>query len=535
MIELKNLSLQYRGSKTQAISHINLTVKRGDLVLITGPTGCGKSTLLSCLNGIMQHESSAIMKGQVKIDSNDISQISMSEICQISGTVFQNPDSQICTALVESEIAFGLENRRMEQKEMLSRIKNVLEITGLNSCRFHETRTLSGGQKQRLMIACALALEPKILLLDEPASQLDPKGTKEIMAVIQKLKKERDLTVVLVEHRVEETIQIADQIVVMDQGRIVENKPREESIKDLTVMRNLGLNLPQLVDFFETLNRPERPLKAEDAPLVDVTKDSVEKKMAADKTKIGEIKNLYFRYEKKGTDLIKNINLEFYQGECIALMGSNGAGKSTLLHLLAGRTAPISGNIIWAKPQNPVKGLLLQEPDLMLFMDSVEEELAFSLQQKRVSSTEMSQTVERTIHQLGLEDFRHQAPFSLSRGQRLRTALASILTLKPSILLLDEPTTGQDRRQIEKMMTNLVEQVDLLIFCTHSVEVAAKWADRIVLMEKGEIVAEGNTNNVLLNKKVLESASIRQSVLLEYINRLGISVTTKEELLKRVR
>ncbi len=526
MIKIEKLTLTYHGSEVPALVDINLDIKKGEFILISGPTGCGKSTLLNCINGIMFHESSALIKGSITIHDIDIQHLSLAQICQRTGTVFQNPDSQICTAQVESEIAFGLENQQISPCEIEERISQSIAMTGLENCRYQSTESLSGGQKQRLMIACALALRPEILLLDEPISQLDPMGTQEILQVIHNLKRKKLLTVVMVEHRIEDTIRLADQLLVMQHGKIVQKSSRQDAVRDLSLVRNLGLDIPQLPDLFERLRRPERPMEVSEAPLLEINP----KRRPLFKTSTGDlicrIRNLSYSYSKKNKPTIQHLNLSFKKNEIVALMGTNGSGKSTLLHLLARRLKPVSGSIQWEYDPSPSIGLLLQATDLMLFCNSVEEEIAFAPVHQKKHLDDIKGIVDSILSKMDLQHLRKQAPFSLSRGQRLRTALASIIAMSPSILLLDEPTTGQDKMQVTRIMEAVNTQFDLVVFCTHDVDTAARYADRVVLMENGQLKADGNPRDIFFNESILSSTSIRQSSIQQYSKRLGIHSLT---------
>jgi len=529
MIEVKNLILKYHCHSERTLNAVNFHAKAGELVLITGPTGCGKSTLLNCLNGIMHHESSTVIEGSVFIGGQDIRNMKLAEICRFAGTVFQNPESQICTATPETEIAFGLENTGMPRNIIYSRIDESLEITGLSSYRKQPAVTLSGGQKQRLALACALALKPKVLLLDEPISQLDPKGAREILNVIHILKENSKLTVVIVEHRIEETISLADRIVIMDRGKIISDMAARKALDNLSVMRELGLNLPHLPDLFERLKRHERPLFPSEAPIIKKVK-KYKKEMASsisNKT-VCEIKNMFFSYNKQKTPNLHDLSLTLTCGECIALMGSNGAGKSTLLNLLAGMQKPDAGSITWFGKPNV--GMVMQSPDLMLFSESVYDEVAFAAIHSENSEKKCDFVVKKVMTNMGITHLAERAPFALSRGQRLRTAVASILSKEPSILLLDEPTTGQDKKQIERMMEALKESFDLLVFCTHDVDTAARHANRIILMDRGRIIADDKPINILFNKTALEQASIRQTSIQTYAELHGIQALSVDTL-----
>jgi energy-coupling factor transport system ATP-binding protein len=505
------------------------------LVLIGGPTGCGKSTLLNCLNGVLQHESSATVEGVVALGGRDIREMSLAEICRRVGTVFQNPDSQICTATPKTEIAFGLENLAVDRPTMRRRIDEALALTGLEACRHQPARTLSGGQKQRLMIACALALKPELLLLDEPISQLDPQGASEILDVIGALKETHDLAVVIVEHRLEETLPLADRVILMHQGRIVLNQNRDAVLANLGPIRDMGLSVPPLLDFFERLGRPERPLRPEEAPLLPLRPTpAAPPPQPKSRNVLCRIDHLSFRYTHHTSPVFQNLQLALHHGERVALMGSNGAGKSTLLHLLAGLLPPTSGTIHWTGKVPPSVGLVLQAPDLMLFCETVRDEVTFAPFHGRVPSEEAARIVAEVLSEMGLMDLANRAPFALSRGQRLRTAVGSILSKRPSVLLLDEPTTGQDRDQIERMMGGLEGAFDLVLFCTHDVDTTARHATRVLLLDQGQVIADGDPLDVLFNASALIKASVRPTGLQTYAQHLGTRALSVEQLLERV-
>ncbi len=540
MIEVDRLSLRYVDAPEPTLAGIDLRVAPGELVLITGPTGCGKSSLLNAMNGVLQHESTARVEGTVRLDGQDVRKLELAEICRIAGTVFQNPDSQICTATPETEVAFGLENLGLDRPTMVGRIDEALAAVRLDDCRHQSASTLSGGQKQRLAIACALALKPKVLFLDEPLSQLDPQGVEEILGVIRDLKLAHELAVVLVEHRIEETIALADRVVLIDGGRVVFNATRDEALADLGPMRALGLSLPLIPDLFDRLGRPERPLRAEEAPLLECKPslplgqgwgEGVSQRQVREKHALCRIEDLAFAYARHGPAVFEGLGLTLRRGDRVALMGPNGSGKSTLLHLMAGLLKPRSGEIAWTDAK-PSVGLVMQVPDLMLFSESVREEVAFAPIHARTGRSERRRIVDAVLTRMGLDDLADQPPFALSRGQRLRTAVASILSQQPSVLLLDEPTTGQDREQIERMMTGLEDQFDLIVFCTHDVQTAARHANRIVLVEAGRVLADGDPVDVLFDHEAMQAASLRQTSLQAYAMRHGLRVLDVDSLLR---
>lgn len=526
MITITNLSLRYAGASETLLQNISLEIKKGETVLICGPTGCGKSSIVNCMNGILHHESCAHIEGSVIIDGKNIRERTLAEMCTWVGTVFQNPDSQICTAAPETEIAFGLENQCLDRHTMKQRIDEALAYTNLSHCRHQATATLSGGQKQRLVIACALALKPKILFLDEPVSQLDPRGAEEILGLIDRLKRDHAYTIVLIEHRIDETFAQADRIVMMDKGSIVSDASPEETLKNVGVMRKLGIKLPHLPDFFDRINRIERPLAVESAPLVPIGK-ARQKSCSAAGDLLCTVGNLMFGYPKNV--IFDNFSIRLYRGERVALMGTNGAGKSTLLHLLAGSLKPLGGTIEWSGSAHE-KGMVLQSPDLMLFSETVREECLFAPVHCGKNGHEANVIVDAVLERMGLRSLADAAPFALSKGQRLRVAVGSVLSKQPSILLLDEPTTGQDREHIEKLMTGLEEDFDLVVFCTHDVDTAARHANRVVLLHQGGIVADGLPVDVFHCREALAMASVRQTTIQQYAVKLGSTAICIEEL-----
>lgn len=531
MIKIEHLSLRYSGASESLINDLSLTIKKGETALICGPTGCGKSSLVNCMNGTLHHESSAQIKGNVYLDGRDIREIALPHICTWAGTVFQNPDSQICSATPETEIAFGLENQCLESTVMKARIDEALAYSGLEHCRQQDASTLSGGQKQRLVIACALALKPKILFLDEPVSQLDPKGAKEILALIDKLKFEHAYTIVMIEHRIDETFMLADRIIIMDKGKIVFNVSPDEALSNIHRIRALGIKLPHLPDFFDRINRTERPLVLQQAPIIGLRLKKEKIKFLKGEC-ICSVNNVAFGYTKDKY-IINNLSLKFYRGEHVALMGTNGSGKSTLLHLLAGALKPLSGTIDWTD-NNIDTGLVLQSPDLMLFCETVMEECLFAPVHKGNKREAALKTAHEIIDNMGLGKCRDIPPFALSKGQRLRVAVGSVLTKQPSVLLLDEPTTGQDREHIEKLMLYIEKKYELLIFCTHDVDTAARYANRLILMHQGAVIANGLPDDIFHCIETLSQASIHQTTIQQYAMKLGVKALSVDELVSLV-
>ncbi len=459
-IEIRNLSFKYNGKSKYALKDINLKISQGEFILICGHTGCGKSTLISCINGLIPYESGGVFKGEVLLFGKQV-RSNPAGLFPLVATVFQNPNTQIISGRVCDEIAFGLENLNIPPEEMENRIDEALKFVGLYDKKFESTNSLSGGQKQRLAIACALSVRPKILLLDEPVSQLDPKGTKDILNIIKKLSKHHEITVLLVEHRIETILPCSTRVIKLKNGEITFNDSPDKFLlyeKKHQYGKHPIINLRFLKE-------------------IDSTRDI--------KESIITIKNLYFSYKnnKSNNYVLKEINLNLYKGERVAIIGENGTGKSTLLKIIAGILKPTKGEIKRNLKNSPKRlgiTLLLQDPDLMLFKFSVFEELAFAPENLGLDKKEINFIVNSTINGLGLKGYNNEPPFSLSSGQRLRVALGSLLTGRPQVLLLDEPTTGQDKRNLNFIINALLNKSELIVMSTHDHELAKNFATRII-------------------------------------------------------
>jgi energy-coupling factor transport system ATP-binding protein len=508
MIHIKNLSVTYPVQSHPVLTQINVRIERNEFVLICGPSGCGKSSLMLCMNGIMHHATNAKVEGAVSLNGTDIKEYSLPNICRVAGSVFQNPAVQLCTSVVETEVAFGLENLNTPRRLMEKRISRALELTGLKEMRRHKVHELSGGQQQRLAIACALALTPQVLLLDEPTSQLDPMGAKDILEIISRLKDAGELAVVVIEHRLETPLRLADRVLIMDKGSVLRDTTPFEVLKNSKVFRSLGLHAPSLPALFEKLGRTERPVLAKDAPpvkLVDQQKNNV---VPLHPKRLLSVEALQFTYPRAKASVLRNISFEIYRGDRIALMGANGAGKSTLLHLLSGTLKPDKGKIFGENGARPVTGMVWQNPDVMLFSETVEQELTFAPLQRGEHGEALELRMENVLSRFSLASLKHRAPFTLSRGERQRTAVGSVMTLDAPLVLLDEPTTGQDRARIKKMMDAIVSHSNAIVFSTHDIEMASHFANRIILLCGAYISAMGPPDEVLKQVDVLAHSGV---------------------------
>lgn len=572
MIEIKDLWYTYPGRSEPTLKGINLRVEKGEFVLLTGPTGCGKSTLLKTLNGIIPHESGGIFSGSVKVKGMETTDSNQMEISKEVGLVFQNPDDQIFSTTVEDEVAFGPENLCFEQKEIEKKVEEALKIVGMSGHRLDSTNSLSGGQKQRICIASMLAMMPEVLAMDEPVSQMDPRGTHEVLNTVRELNRKLKMTILLVEHRLHELAPFADRIVIMDDGKIVFDQPASKAFDNLEIFYRLGLRIPEPVELCHSLEIKASPLSVSGALAVldreifkgnirvppnflNVDEDTGAKESlrinsawsnssmpAVNSPPIISIQDMWAGYEKNKM-VLKGINLEIRKGERVAIMGTNGSGKSTLLLNLAAILKPHKGNVKVfgddTRSKNPYSfagrvGFVFQNPDLMLFCDSAEEEARFGPVQLKYNNIE--ERVRDSLEAMSILDLKYDLPQALSRGQRLRTAVASVLSINPELILLDEPTTGQDMVNIEQMMNYFKNNHSTMVFCTHDIEVAMSYATRILVMNEGRIIADGEGREIIKNIDILREASLTQPPVVEIANYLGVdafSVTELVEMLTR--
>ncbi len=505
MIHIQQLTYHYPNSSEPALNKISLAVAAGEFILLTGLSGCGKSTLLRCLNGLVPHFSGGTIAGSVRVAGLDVLQAGPHALSHHVGFVQQNPEAQAVLDRVESEIAFGLENFAVPVHEMQQRVNDVLALLGLESLRQRPLVTLSGGERQRVAIATALVLQPKVLVLDEPTSQLDPHGAEEVLLALVRLRQQLNLTIVLAEHRLERVLPFVDRIVEMRNGRIMQNAPTPTAVARLSLA-------PPLVQLGHNLGWQPLPLTAEEAqPFVadwDMAKLQPKPASAPEEAArevVLEVADLFFTYQSE--PILQNISLTLHAGEAVAVLGRNGAGKTTLLQCVVGLLQSKAGEI-WVNGRTTQGRALAdicrevaylpQNPDDLLFADSVADEFAITLRNHQLNpSAYPSQPL---LEQLGLADVQDAYPRDLSVGQRQRVALGAVTITNPTLILLDEPTRGLDSAAKESLLAiwrGWLAQGKALLLVTHDVELAAQIAPKTVVLENGRILDHGPTAQIL--------------------------------------
>ena len=475
MIQVRGLSVRY--GQIEALRNIDLDVAAGECLLVAGPSGCGKSTLARSLGGLIPHAIQATLTGSVRVAGLEISQHSLPEIAQRVGSVFQNPSSQLFHLTVADEVAFGPRNLSLPGEEIAGRVEWALEAVGLGDLRRCNPATLSGGQKQRVAVAAALAMRPQVLVLDEPCASLDIRGTEQVITTLQWLRERLEMTIVIIEHRLAAAARLASRVVILDEGRLSACGAPQEIFGQTELLRRLGLRRlasePQLP--WEELLAPNGRIPGGSLPLL-------------------ELRNVSAGYG--GKPVVHGANLALYPGDLVALVGENGAGKSTLALAASGLIKPSQGQVLFSGKRRFRPGrdiaLLFQNPADQLLTDSVDEEVSFGPNNYRCFDPLVHQSA---LNSAGLSGLGQRRPVELSAGQQQRTALAACLALQPALLILDEPTLGQDWGHLERLMDALVrlnQAGTAILLITHDYKLVHHYARRVVLMQAGRILMEGH-------------------------------------------
>jgi len=553
LISIKDLTFYYSDAAQPALKDISLEIEDGEFVLLTGPSGGGKSSLCRCCNGLIPHFYGGKIAGRVEIGSIDTLQHSTKEIAAKVGMVFQDPENQLVATDVEREIAFGLENLAFPREVIAKRIEESLDTLGISALRCRQLHELSGGEKQKVAIASVLALHPSVLILDEPTSELDPKGAEDVLSVLSRLNDELGITVLLVEHRMDRVVQYADRLIVLDRGIIaVDSDIRDIMNSGYQELSRIGIGIPPIIRLVQELkgkgiNIDGTPFTVKDGRLIldKVFSQASGQPAQFSKNDAGkpiiEVEKLWHTYPN-GVTALKSVSLSITEGEFVAIMGRNASGKTTLVKHFNRLLTPTKGNVkigsidtrraTIAEMAKKV-GFVFQNPNDHLFADTVEEEIAFTLKNLGFGSGEIASRVDEVLDEFNIAAYRNHYPRSLSGGEKQRVALASILAARPKILILDEPTRGMEYRLKSELMDFIEEyrhQGNIVILVSHDVEMVAEYADRVILLSEGKIVVDGNKHDVL-SRALLFSPQINR--LVQAFTRYGVpdNILTVEEAL----
>jgi energy-coupling factor transporter ATP-binding protein EcfA2 len=508
-VEFENFSWKYKASKELVLDSINLRIEQGEFLGIMGPTGAGKSTLCSCINGLIPLRTRGWIKGQVLVLGNNTRNMKMTELGTRVGLVFQDPETQFIMMTVEDEIAIGLETLCLNRDEIKARIEWALNLVGLEGFEQKSPDELSGGQKQLVAIASIMAMRPEILILDEPTSDLDPLGKQRIFQILENIRKRFSLTIILISHESKKVFEFCNRLVILDSGRAVfDGNP-----KDLIINK-------QLVEEAGICNPEEISLMVEKLTqnYIIETKDNNESKNQKDN--IVTIEDVSFTYPN-GTQAIKDISLNIKDGAFIAIIGKNGSGKTTLIKHINGLIKPQTGNVYIKNKSiknytisniSQIIGYCYQNPDHQLFKNTIREEIEFGLINLKIKKDEILKRYNTIVDLLNLRKFEdvYESTFYLSKGIRQRLALASVLVLEPEVLIIDEPTTGQDFLMIKefmKILQDLNADNHTIIVVTHDPFVISNYSKEVIIMNNGHLVKQLPTIEFLKNKELQEIAA----------------------------
>ncbi|MDJ0659210.1 MAG: energy-coupling factor transporter ATPase [Crocosphaera sp.] len=539
---LDNVSYYYPNSKEPVLRDISLQVYEGEFLGIIGATGAGKTTLCLTLNGIVPQFYGGRFFGYVNVAGFDTLKHPVSHLAGYVGAVFEDPETQLISTSVENEIAFALENLCVDREEIIARIPPVLEAVRLEGTENKHPQELSGGQKQRLAIAAALALQPRLLILDEPTSQLDPIGTMEVFSTVKELNKELGVTIVMVSHAAEEMAEYSDRLILLSEGEVIATGKPHEIYSEIDLLERHDLRSPQVAKTFYNLKQKglsisKIPVTLEEGinslqQLENVARISPKFEFKTipyreDKSPLLSTHNLNHTYED-GTEALKGISLNIYEGEYSLIIGQNGAGKSTLVKHFLNLLQPTQGTVKIRNKDTKILtvsdlaksiGYVAQNPDNQIFSMTVEEEVAFALNNVGYDKKTIEEKVNQTLEEMELLQHKKDHPLSLPKGDRARIIIAAILAMEPDIIIFDEPTTGQDykgSRAILEVSRQLHQMGKTIIVITHHLYLMPDYAERVIIMGKGTVLLDAPIREAYHQTDLLESTYLTppQSVLL---------------------
>lgn len=549
IIEFKDFSFQYRVQAEPTVKNINLSIYEGEKVLIVGPSGSGKSTLAHCINGLVPFFYDGIVTGQLNINGNDATKMNIFELSKIVGTVLQDPDSQFIGLTVGEDIAFKLENYCISQDEMIDRVDKSAELVDIKKELYSSPYKLSGGQKQRVTLAGVTVDDVKILLFDEPLASLDPATGESAIELIDKMQKQNNKTAIIIEHRLEDVLHCdVDRVIVMDKGEIIADTTIDEIIRK-DILRKVGIREPlyltalryadcEINDTLKLKNIETLELGEYKEKLKDWYENIEVYESDENQNPILELDNICFSYNNE-KQILKNVSFKINKGDMAAIVGRNGAGKSTISKLVCGFYKPTSGRILFdgkdmvdytIKERSQKIGFIMQNPNQMISKTMVYDEVAFGLKIRGLSDSEIKERVYETLRICGLYGYRNWPISALSFGQKKRVTIASILVLNPDMIILDEPTAGQDFKHYTEIMEFLVDlnkKGVTILMVTHDMHLMLEYTNKVIVLSEGEKIADNIPAYILTNKEIIEKANLKETSLHQLALKCDIEDTTK--------
>ncbi|MEH6936937.1 ABC transporter ATP-binding protein [Bacillus sp. JJ664] len=544
IIEFTNFSFQYKAQSNPTLKDINLTIYEGEKILIVGPSGSGKSTISHCLNGLVPSFYEGEISGSLKINGKETKNQSIFELSHSVGTVLQDPDAQFIGLTVAEDIGFKLENTGVHQSEMIETVKDISKMVGIDHHLHSAPHQLSGGQKQRVTLGGVMVDQANILLFDEPLANLDPATGKIAMELIEDIHQKTNSTVIIIEHRLEEVLQIdIDRIIVINEGEILADVNTNELLS-ANLLENIGIREPLYITALKYAGceiTPESEPKNIDSIIIDSYIDQITSwfqstdrlKSSVDNEVVLELKSIEFSY-RPNAKIIQNVSFKISKGEMVSIVGKNGAGKSTISKLICGFYQPSNGQILLKgkdmkglsiKERAEYIGIVLQNPNQMISQTSIFDEVALGLKFRGVSQDEIKERVMNTLKVCGLFEYRNWPISALSFGQKKRVTIASVLVLNPDIIILDEPTAGQDYKHYNEMMEFLKELQNrgmTIIFITHDMHLMLEYTKRAIVFSDGKIVADDLAPNILTNSDIIEQANLKETSLQQLAKKANI-------------
>ena len=547
MISFKNFSFKYNNVVDKTLKNIDLTINKGEKVLIVGPSGSGKSTLSHCINGLIPFSYNGEIEGELIIDNIKPYKESLSDVSKKVGTILQDQDSQFIGLSVGEDVAFNFENNAMELNEMKVKVIDALELVNMVDFINHSPYELSGGQKQRVSLAGVLGSDAEVLLFDEPLANLDPASGKEIMQLINDIHEKTNKTIIIVEHRIEDVLeQPFDKVIVINKGKVQGFGTPDEILKS-DLLKNNGLREPLYLEAMKLagcdISQSEnlKDLSNIDERNKEVLKnwfnnEASNKDSIIKEEKILEVKNLAFSHDGiKNT--INDVSFHLNKGEILAVLGNNGAGKSTLCRLITGILKPQKGSIFlnnqcidsWSiKQKGSAIGYVMQNPNQMISQHMIKDEIALGLKCRNYSKEEIDKKVEEVLKICGLYPYRNWPVSALSYGQKKRVTIASILAINPQVIILDEPTAGQDYKHYTEFMEFIKElsaQGISIILITHDMQLTLEYCHRAVVLSGGEKIADDKPSNILTDENIIKKANLKETSLSTLAKSIGIANT----------
>ena len=546
VISFKDFSFQYRAQKKPTLTGINLDIYPGEKVLIAGPSGSGKSTLAGCINGLNPFSNPGECKGTLTVDGVDAPHSSIFELSAHVGTVLQDPDGQFIGLTVGEDIAFALENSCTPQDEMHAITRHAAELVGIENHLDYAPHELSGGQKQRVSLAGVMVDQVKILLFDEPLANLDPAAGKQAIELIDEIQKKTGTTILIIEHRLEDVLwRNVDRIVLVNDGTILADLTPDELLSTSLLSDN-GIREPLYVTAMRyagiEITKEKKPAHVDSVVLDGTDRKKLKEwfeaqplpKDEGEREKLLEVKHLNFGYTK-GQQTLRNVSLSIDKGEMVSIVGRNGAGKSTFSKLICGFEDPDSGEVMFhgkdllkenIRHRAKYIGYVMQNPNQMISKTMIYDEVALSLQKAGLPDAEIRQKVEDTLKICGLYPFRNWPVSALSFGQKKRVTIASVLVQDPELIILDEPTAGQDFKhytEIMEFLRKLNERGVTVVMITHDMHLMLEYTPRALVFSDGQLIADRRASEVLCDPELIERAALKETSLFTLANQCEIT------------